>query len=105
MSINHVSDGMTISRLVKRLLNGFAPAGMLLLFSSERAFSSLLALIETAWAQFLGEYAASIRLLSARPQGTMLRLNFDEAAGQNARGACREQRLLGPDMGCLVGRV
>jgi hypothetical protein len=38
MSINHVSDGMTISRLVKRLLNGFAAAGMLLLFSSERAF-------------------------------------------------------------------
>jgi hypothetical protein len=59
MSINHVSDGMTISRLVKRLLNGFAPAGMLLLFSSERAISSLLALTETAWTQFLGEYAAS----------------------------------------------
>jgi hypothetical protein len=40
MSINHhLSDGVTISRLVKNLLDGFDPAGMLLHFSSGSAIS------------------------------------------------------------------
>jgi hypothetical protein len=40
MSVNHLSNGDTISRFVRHLLEGFDPAGMLLLFSSGRSISA-----------------------------------------------------------------
>jgi hypothetical protein len=92
ISANRLSDGVTISRLIKQLLDGLAPGGRVLLFLGAGAIP--LAASALAGGPFEGLTDSNRSTSAPYPPGPLLseglagdnlKLNFDNALGYSSR--------------------